>query len=125
MSENALRDLNFIPGSERRNENSSKAIIAKPVVSNTNGNLEEGQKKNSVNGGEVVNSGAEVGSSEVEYIESENLNDVEDVDASLKVSFKNWDNFSFSIVGAWPSLGHSFYLMIIYRNSEFQWFVLT
>lgn len=85
MSENALRDLNSIPGSERRNENSSKASIAKPVVSNTNGNHEEGPKKNSVNGSEVVNSGAEVGSSEVEYIDSENLNDVEDVDMILKV----------------------------------------
>ena len=106
MSEKALRDLNSIPGSERRNENSSKGSIAKPVVSSTNGNLEEGQKKtngnleegrkknngnieegqkqNSVNGS-AVKSGAEIGNLEVEYIESENLNDVEDADTSLKV----------------------------------------
>lgn len=85
MSEKALKDLNNIPGSERRNENSSKGNIAKHVVSNTNGNMEEGQKKNTVNGCGTVNSGAEIANSEVEYIESENLSDVEDVDTSLKV----------------------------------------
>lgn len=39
-----------------------------------------------INGDGKHNSGTEAGNSEVEYIESENLNDVEDVDTSLKVS---------------------------------------
>ncbi|XP_030483899.2 uncharacterized protein LOC115700496 [Cannabis sativa] len=118
MSEKALKDLNTIPGSERKNENSSKVSISKPVVSNTNGNtngnleegqkkisvngsevvnpvngnLEEAQKKNSVNGDEVVNPVVEVASAEVEYIDSENLNDVEDVDASLKMLLSGLDS---------------------------------
>lgn len=98
MSEKALKDLNAIPGSERRNENSSKGNIAKSVVSNTNGNIEEGQKKNSVNGGETVNSGAEIANSEVEYIESENLNDVEDVDTSLKTLLAGLDSKDWVLV---------------------------
>ncbi|EXC31621.1 hypothetical protein L484_008418 [Morus notabilis] len=98
MSEKALKDLNAIPGSERRNENSSKGNIAKSVVSNTNGNIEEGQKKNSVNGGETVNSGAEIANLEVEYIESENLNDVEDVDTSLKTLLAGLDSKDWVLV---------------------------
>ncbi|PPE01918.1 hypothetical protein GOBAR_DD01058 [Gossypium barbadense] len=38
-----------------------------------------------INGGETVNVGVEVANSEVEYIESENLSDLEDVDTCLKV----------------------------------------
>ncbi|XP_062106827.1 uncharacterized protein LOC133818129 isoform X2 [Humulus lupulus] len=115
MSEKALKDLNTIPGFERRNENSSKGSIAKPVVSNTNGNfeegqnknsvngntngnLEEGQNKNSVNGVEVVNPVAEIASSEVEYIDSENLNDVEDVDTSLKMLLSGLDSKDWVLV---------------------------
>lgn len=119
MSEKALKDLNAIPGSERRNENSSKGNIAKSVVSNTNGNIEEGQKKNSVNGGETVNSGAEIANSEVEYIESENLNDVEDVDTSLKVLAFGIGTGAFLFFdGPWPKFEHSFFLMIKPRNSD-------
>ncbi|CAN6572188.1 unnamed protein product [Malus baccata var. baccata] len=110
MSENALRDLNTIPGSERKNESSSKGGMTKPVVVNANENEssskggmtkpvvvnanenhEECPKKTtasvgslSINGEEVANSVPEVGIAEVEYIESENLNDLEDVDTSLK-----------------------------------------
>ncbi|KAB2610251.1 hypothetical protein D8674_018283 [Pyrus ussuriensis x Pyrus communis] len=72
MSENALRDLNTIPGSERKNESSSKGKTTASL-----GSL-------SINGEEVANSVPEVGIAEVEYIESENLNDLEDVDTSLK-----------------------------------------
>lgn len=39
-----------------------------------------------VNGDGTANSGAEIGNAEMEYIESENLSDVEDVDTSVKVS---------------------------------------
>lgn len=98
MSEKALKDLNNIPGSERRNENSSKGNIAKHVVSNTNGNMEEGQKKNTVNGCETVNSGAEIANSEIEYIESENLSDVEDVDTSLKTLLAGLDSKDWVLV---------------------------
>lgn len=86
MSENALRDLNNIPGSERKNESSSKGSITKPLVGNAN---EECKKKSlvspAVNGGEISNPVVETINSEIEYVESENLNDLEDVDSSLKV----------------------------------------
>lgn len=93
MSENALRDLNTIPGAERKNEDSSKACLTKPSVDNAGEKAEERQKKKScasldspsVNGNQdgTANSGVEI--IEVEYIESENLNDLEDVDTCLKV----------------------------------------
>lgn len=95
MSEKALRDLNTILGTERKNEDSSKACLSKPSVDNAVENIEEWQKKNNspslvspaVNGNLAVtaNSGAEVVNPEVEYIESENLNDVDDADTCLKV----------------------------------------
>lgn len=87
----ALRDLNTIPGSERKNESCSKGGLTKPFAGNGTEIYEECQKKNSVslgapstNGEEVVNA-VEVANTEVEYIESEKLNDLEDVDLSLKV----------------------------------------
>ncbi|XP_052486227.1 uncharacterized protein LOC105766539 isoform X1 [Gossypium raimondii] len=48
-----------------------------------------------INGGETINVGVEVANSEVEYIESENLSDLEDVDTCLKkllpgLDFKDW-----------------------------------
>ncbi|KAK4603713.1 hypothetical protein RGQ29_012290 [Quercus rubra] len=91
MSENALRDLNTIPGSEKKNESSSKGSFTKPYIGTATENLEEFQKKNSVslvsppmNGNETATTVLETGIPEVEYIESENLNDLEDVDTSLK-----------------------------------------
>lgn len=94
MSEKALRDLNTIPGSEKKNESLSKGSFIKPFVGNMDENVEECQKKNSaslvspqVNGNETANPEVDnTGNSEVEYIESENLNDLEDVDTSLEVS---------------------------------------
>lgn len=97
MSEKALRDLNTIPGTERKSEGSSKACLTKPSVDNAGENIEEWQTKKNcsplasphVNGNQAVtaNSGVEIGIAEVEYIESENLNDLEDVDTCLKVLF--------------------------------------
>jgi len=97
MSEKALRDLNTILGTERKNEDSSKTCLTKPPVDNADENIEERQKKKTssslvspaVNGNQTVtvNSGAEVVNAEVEYIESENLNDLEDIDTCLKVFF--------------------------------------
>lgn len=87
----ALRDLNTIPGSERKNESCSKGGLTKPFAVNGNEIYEECLKKNcvslgapSTNDEEVVNA-VEVANTEVEYIESEKLNDLEDVDLSLKV----------------------------------------
>ncbi|KAI7739697.1 hypothetical protein M8C21_019645 [Ambrosia artemisiifolia] len=92
MSETALRDLNLLPKSERTNETSSKDILAKPYVEPTDENVGGKQRKNvvsltepPVNGNEVGHSGAEAVVVEVEYIESDKLTDLEDVDESLKV----------------------------------------
>uniref|UniRef100_A0A5B7A530 TOG domain-containing protein n=1 Tax=Davidia involucrata TaxID=16924 RepID=A0A5B7A530_DAVIN len=91
MSGKALRDLNTLEGSERKNESSSKGSFTKPHVEHTNENVEGRNQQitaslveTPINGDKNVNDGVEVGNSEVEYIESENLNDVEDVDMSLK-----------------------------------------
>ena len=95
MSEKALRDLNTIPGTEKKIESSSKACFTKASVDNAAENVEELQKNTNcssfvsppVNGNQTVNSGTEIGNMEVEYIESENLNDLEDIDTCLKVLF--------------------------------------
>ena len=82
----------MLPGSERKNEISGKGGLTKPCVENSNENSEEWKRKNSsslvstpTNGGETVKSEVEIANSEVEYIESENLNDLDNVDMSLKV----------------------------------------
>ena len=89
MLGNALRDLNTLPRSERKNGCSNKGNFTKPCNGNTIENVEEHQKKNPasvhLSGAETVNAGAEVANLEVEYIESENLSDLEDVDTCLKV----------------------------------------
>lgn len=90
MSETALKDLNLLPKSERTTETSSKDILTKPYVEQIGENVK--QRKNivtlvepPVNGNEVEHSGPEVVVAEVEYIDSDKLNDLEDVDMSLKV----------------------------------------
>ncbi|KAE9620105.1 hypothetical protein Lal_00040432 [Lupinus albus] len=107
MSENALRDLNTIPATERKSESSSMACLTKPSVDNADENSEDRQQKNNgssqvsppVNGnqGMTINSGIETGNgiAEIEYIESEKLNDLEDIDTCLKnllagLDSKNW-----------------------------------
>lgn len=92
MSETTLRDLNLLPKPERTNEISSKDTLAKPYVEHTDENVGVKLRKSVVslveppmNGNEVAHSGAEVVVAEVEYIESEKLDDLEDVDKSLKV----------------------------------------
>lgn len=92
MSGQALRDLNTLIRSEKKYECSSKGSLAKPYIENTNGNLEK-RKSNvsatemSINGSgdELANPVTEAGNAEVEYIESGKLNDVQDVDMTLKV----------------------------------------
>lgn len=108
MSEKALRDLNTIPGTEKKNEDSSKACLTKPSVDNADENIEERhQKKNCsslvtpvVNGNQAVtaNSGVEIGNAEVEYIESENLSDLEDIDTCLKTLLDGLDSKDWVLV---------------------------
>lgn len=83
MSETALRDLNLLPKTERTNESSSKDIKTKPYVEprKTIVSLAEPPIK----GTEDEHAGADVAVAEVEYIESEKLDDLEDVENSLKV----------------------------------------
>lgn len=92
MSGNALGNLNLLPESVMKIEGSSNGSFHKPHIEHTNENVEEKQRKITAplvkiptNGNETVSSVAEVASSEVEYIDSEDLNDVEDVDICLKV----------------------------------------
>ncbi|XVF14121.1 hypothetical protein REPUB_Repub09cG0030000 [Reevesia pubescens] len=102
MSANALRDLNTLPTSERKNDSSSKGNFTKPCNGNTIENVEEQQKKNpasvQLNGGETVNAAVEVAISEVEYIESENLSDLEDVDTCLKKLLPGLDSKDWVLV---------------------------
>lgn len=92
MSANALRDLNTLPASERKIDNSGKGSFVKPCLGNANGNTEERRTQVSspsisvhASGVETDNPRNDVCNMEVEYIESENLSDVEDVDTTLKV----------------------------------------
>ncbi|KAL0554884.1 hypothetical protein IC582_008814 [Cucumis melo] len=89
MSEKALKPVSTVPGLEGSNESSCKGDLSKHGMGTANGNVEELKNKGSASirpqvNGENSNPGAEVGSSEVEYIESENLTDLEDVSSSLK-----------------------------------------
>ncbi|XP_022928444.1 uncharacterized protein LOC111435255 [Cucurbita moschata] len=91
MSEEALKALNSMPGLEGNNESSCKEDLSKQGIGikTANGNIEELKSKSSASirplvNGESSNPVAEVGSSEVEYIESENLTDIEDVSSSLQ-----------------------------------------
>ncbi|GLU11250.1 hypothetical protein SLE2022_280080 [Rubroshorea leprosula] len=89
---NALKDLNSLPASESRNDDSSRGCFTKPCNGNMNEMVEEKQKKSSpihVNGGETVNSGVEVANSEVEYFESENLSDLENIDTNVFTAFND------------------------------------
>lgn len=80
MSGSSLKDLNTLPGSPK-----------KSCSKNGNGKLKECQNGNSVpsiaevlNGDAITNQVGETGTAEVEYIDSENLKDVEDKDTILQ-----------------------------------------
>ncbi|XP_022983227.1 uncharacterized protein LOC111481873 [Cucurbita maxima] len=93
MSEKALKALNTVPGLEGSNESPCKGDLSKQGLVSANGNIVE-LKRPQVNG-ENSNPGAEVGSSEVEYIEAENLTDLDDVSSRLMtlvagLSSKDW-----------------------------------
>ncbi|KAG6391817.1 hypothetical protein SASPL_149577 [Salvia splendens] len=91
MSEIAVRDNN-VPDSQRINGGFSNGKVVKAQVEGVSENSEEMQRKGmaavvgtSAKIDETENSEAVVTSIEVEYIESEDLKDVEDVDDCLKV----------------------------------------
>ncbi|KAJ8775125.1 hypothetical protein K2173_020129 [Erythroxylum novogranatense] len=105
MSGNALRDLNTQPGSERKNESSVKESLAKSCSGNSVEIVVERRREKSAslvstpaNGNECGNPGVEMINSEVEYIESENLSDVEDVDSNVKTLLAGLDSKDWVLV---------------------------
>ncbi|KAL0424295.1 UNVERIFIED_CONTAM: hypothetical protein Sradi_0964300 [Sesamum radiatum] len=91
MSEIALRDVSKIPESERTNGNANNGNLIKPRFESISAKADEGHKKGMTslveaplmtNG--IESSGSMFANSEVEYIESENLEDVEDLENCLK-----------------------------------------
>ncbi|KAL5080076.1 hypothetical protein RYX36_008497 [Vicia faba] len=108
MSKTALKDLNTIPVTERKSEGSGKTCLTKTSVDNASENIEECQKKKNcstlvsphVNGNQAapVDSVVEIGIVEIEYIESENLNDVEDIDTCLKTLLAALDSKDWVLV---------------------------
>lgn len=75
-----------------RNESPSKGNFMKAYIENSNENFEKWQTENPasvtptpITNGEVGSAAVEVGNSEVEYVESENLNDIEDLGTILSV----------------------------------------
>ncbi|RWW88530.1 hypothetical protein BHE74_00002594 [Ensete ventricosum] len=92
MSGKALRDLNVLPASglDKNSDISGKGSLAKTYIENINDNGHELQKKNypsfsaTINKVDIVRSNElETVNTEVEYIDSENLADIADVDASF------------------------------------------
>ncbi|KAK4782188.1 hypothetical protein SAY86_016290 [Trapa natans] len=91
MSEKALREHNVLSESERKNESTNKGSLMNNCTENGTENLQGCQKKSHASlvpsiadGDHPTNGGGEVGTLEIEYIESEDLTDVKDVDAALK-----------------------------------------
>lgn len=92
MSEEAPRYLKTLPEVGKLTNISRNGNLSEKQVENIDENHEEKERENPIllvepipNGDCKVNSGVELGTLEVEYIESENLKDVEDVDMCLKV----------------------------------------
>ena len=116
MSANTLRDPNMLPESENKTEteSSTNGEFYKPQTEHTEENREE--RKNSCplveispNENGALVSGTEAASVEVEYIESENLDDVEDVDTSLEArvyfNCKILCNCSYSVLHIYSTIG--------------------
>lgn len=85
MSASTLKDLNISQSTEleKGNDNSVKSCISKPVLNGSKcGNKEENALPACP---DAVTNGNEAGNVDVEYIESENLVDLSDVDATLSV----------------------------------------
>ncbi|KAK6155178.1 hypothetical protein DH2020_009426 [Rehmannia glutinosa] len=91
MSEVALRDVNKIPECEKMNGSPINGNLIKPLLQSTKEKVDEKQKKTMrslvdlpIEGDGAENSNGEAPNIEVEYIESENLKDVEDVENCLQ-----------------------------------------
>ncbi|KAJ4974752.1 hypothetical protein NE237_007926 [Protea cynaroides] len=105
MLGNTLRDLNTLPGSEKKNESSTKGGFPKAYIEIRNENLDEWQRKfpsslasTPSNECEILNTGTEVGVPEVDYVESESLNDLEDVHSVLKTLLAGLDSKDWVLV---------------------------
>lgn len=85
MASNTLKDLNTLPATDKMNE--CKASLAKPCVGKTNGKSEDRPLPSSAALDPTSAVETEKATVEVEYIESENLDNVDDADALLKVFF--------------------------------------
>lgn len=124
MSGKALRDLNILPGTERKSESSSKGSFAKSFSPNIDENHDKWLKKspvsvapNGITDSEVPNGGAEVGTLEVEYIESENLNDLDDADSCLNTLLAGLDSKDW--VSVCESLNNVRRLSIFHKDAMF------
>ncbi|CAN6448674.1 unnamed protein product [Victoria cruziana] len=106
MSEKALRDLNIQPISDKNSEFSSKGVLEKSPVEAENENVKE---MNHAKPASLVSSvpskdaktldpGAANGNVEIEYIESENLHQLEDVDAILSTLLARLDSKDWVLV---------------------------
>ncbi|CAN7005527.1 unnamed protein product [Brassica rapa subsp. trilocularis] len=82
MASNTLKDLNSLPLTEKMSD--CKASLAKPCVGKMNGPLLPSSVALPPSVGESEKPEAEKATVEVEYIESENLDNVDDADAVLK-----------------------------------------
>ncbi|KAJ1255091.1 hypothetical protein BS78_K292100 [Paspalum vaginatum] len=93
MSASALKDLNISQSAdlEKGKDNSVKSCIAKPVV---NGNNKCANKEGNAPSAfpDAVTNGNEAANVDVEYIDSENLVDLPDVDATLSTLIKRLDS---------------------------------
>ncbi|XP_010033265.2 uncharacterized protein LOC104422595 [Eucalyptus grandis] len=109
MSQKALRDLNALPGSERKIESANKGNLMKHISEIPNENTEECCRQNnaplvsmpaSENGAAKSGNeaGNEAGNVEIEYIDSEDLNGLEDVDMTLKTILTGLDSKDWVLV---------------------------
>ncbi|XP_054800309.1 uncharacterized protein LOC129304611 [Prosopis cineraria] len=106
MSEKALSDNNTTLETERKEESSSKACLNMASADNVDENNKDLQKEKNcasvvpppVNGNHSGDSQIEIGNAEVEYIDSENLRDLEDIDSCLKTLLTGLDSKEWVLV---------------------------
>ncbi|GLJ28642.1 hypothetical protein SUGI_0564420 [Cryptomeria japonica] len=102
MSGKALRDHNASPLLDRKAGSSSKGSIGKSLSGNNNENIDMQSSNNSnqdpaaaktfSGAAKLMDAVPEVVCPEIEYLESENLNDLEDVDAHLATLLERLDS---------------------------------
>ncbi|PWA71790.1 armadillo-type fold, CLASP N-terminal domain protein [Artemisia annua] len=85
MSQNGIRD-HMLPKSEKTRDSSSNGVFSNSIVEHFSEKVEgEESKRMDLSVQQPVNCSVEVPVAEVEYIESDKLDDLEDVDKSLKM----------------------------------------